>query len=761
MLNCIMGKSKFILPGKGKLGGPIMKKRLISMLLTVLMVVSLFSGLSVSAYADADYSTVDYTIAKGDTLVQICKKLGIEFYSCQAAINKLNNLTESQYRKLSVGQVLKMPATNADAVKIAASTVGSTGSTGTVVSGGSTVVSGTSNLGTANVAYWLISYTMQKGETVAGVCNTLGISFSAYGDQIKSLNNISSWSKVAAGKTLLLPSATAPTAGTSCYAVVAHYVSKGETTYNICQNYGINYNANTSLLQGLNPKVSLTNVKYGTTLLVPVPTVVTTGSTIGGNAGTVVKPGTGTTTNNGNAVTGKTYKLSNGTVSGGKINFQVNGVTVTAATAGSKVTVVPVANSGKAIESYKVVYADGSAVLPVSKGSFTMPECDVRVDATFSSGYNLIASPSSHGSVSFTVNGVATTTAVKGAEVMVVPNANNGYAYQGATVRQFKGGPSTIVNGNLAEGKTFTMPASDVIVYSAFESVKTYGFTKQSDGNGSYTLQVKGAEVTSASKGAVVKVVSSSSIDSVTVTADNGETVTVSSSDFSFTMPASRVTVKVTFKDATNTITVNAAANGSISAPKNAKPGETVTVKVTPNAGYTIDEIKILSGDTYVGPVNVTSPIEGTFTMPSSNITLIPSFKLAQYTLTVESDWVGCFRVRYGNEVKDFTGGPLNIDVNYGQTVSFESTNENKYTITKIYKMENGVEGAEFSNPMTMPQGNTIVRVKMITLEPAPTTDPTPDQGSTGLDLPSQEGTGSNPDVQVMFNDLELPSAGE
>ena len=208
-----------------------MKKRFISMLLAVLLVVSTFVGTSVSAYADNQFETFNYTIVNGDTLLQICNNMGLNFYTCQTAINKLNNFTsEAQYRKLGVGQVIKLPASNEEAAKIAASYVsGTTTSGGTVVNtGNSTSTSGNVS---GNVAYWLVPYTMQKGETVVGVCNTLGISFSAYADQIKKINNISSWNRVAAGKTLLLPTSVSPAAGISCYAVIAHKVTQGETTY--------------------------------------------------------------------------------------------------------------------------------------------------------------------------------------------------------------------------------------------------------------------------------------------------------------------------------------------------------------------------------------------------------------------------------------------------------------------------------------------------------------------------------------------------
>ena len=133
-----------------------MKKRLISMLLTVLMVASLFGGMSVSAYADEEYATQEYTLKSGDTLLKVCNKLGLNWYSCQTAINKLNNISEAQYRKLSVGQVITLPATNEDAVKIAKTNISSGSTTGGTVITGGTGSTGSSTSGTAssvNAAY--------------------------------------------------------------------------------------------------------------------------------------------------------------------------------------------------------------------------------------------------------------------------------------------------------------------------------------------------------------------------------------------------------------------------------------------------------------------------------------------------------------------------------------------------------------------------------------------------------------------------------
>ena len=118
-----------------------MKKRLISILLTVLMVMSLFSGMSLSAYADTTTvltaDTIQYTMAEGDFVLRICQRLGLNYYTCKQAIMILNNINDGQWNKLPVGKVLTLPASDADAVLIssgkAVTGVGVTGSTGTTV----------------------------------------------------------------------------------------------------------------------------------------------------------------------------------------------------------------------------------------------------------------------------------------------------------------------------------------------------------------------------------------------------------------------------------------------------------------------------------------------------------------------------------------------------------------------------------------------------------------------------------------------------
>lgn len=704
-----------------------MKKRLISMLLTVLMVASLFGGMSVSAYADEEYATQEYTLKSGDTLLKVCNKLGLNWYSCQTAINKLNNISEAQYRKLSVGQVIKLPATNEDAAKIvkAGTSSGSTG--GTVISGGTgSSTSGFTSTSGVNAAYWLIPYTMQKGETVAGVCNVLGISFATYSEQIKTINNISTWSKVAAGKTLLLPSASAPAAGTSCYAVVAHQIQKGETTYSICNQYGVSYNANASLMQTLNKGTSLTNIKYGKTLYVPVVTVAGSSSSSGSSGsttgGTVISGGTGSSSSGTGSSSTKTYKLSTGTVTNGKISFTVNGKTVTSAAAGSTVTIVASPDSMCGLKSVSLKYADGSAVPKITDSTFTMPSCDVVVNATFEKGYYM-GPISAHGSVTlYNANNVATTTAAKGTEITVKVQPNAGYLIEKIWIQK-NDGSKAVVKDNMKSGDSFTMPDCPVFVRVEYKETATYKLEKAISGsalNGNFVLKVNGSEVTRAAAGATVEVVCSpasgySAPDDKITIHNNAYGTDTHPTNGKFIMPAADVKVTVEFtKGAADKYAIETKDDvngyGTVTASvKEATAGTTVTLTPWAKAGFAIKEY-IVEGS--YGKETIKAP-DKTFTMPASAVTVTPVFEAVTITYSGCKETGGT-----GTVTLKANGTTLKKDdtLAYGTTVSVDVKAPTGYEVESISVNGTKISGTSFTVPNASFSVEISYKVKSYTL---------------------------------------------
>ena len=83
----------------------------------------------------------------------------------------------------------------------------------------------------------------------------------------------------------------------------------------------------------------------------------------------------------------------------------------------------------------------------------------------------------------------------------------------------------------------------------------------------------------------------------------------------------------------TNTVSASTASNGKVTMDKTtAKKGNTVTVTVTPDAGYQLDKLTIT--DAKGKTVDVTKKSDGkyTFTMPDSKVTITPTFSKIEDT---------------------------------------------------------------------------------------------------------------------------------
>lgn len=131
-----------------------------------------------------------------------------------------------------------------------------------------------------------------------------------------------------------------------------------------------------------------------------------------------------------------------------------------------------------------------------------------------------------------------------GAEVTLTAIPDEGYAFKNDW---------TVTNAETSETITvkdskFTMPAANVTVSATFTQ-KTYAITANTAENGTYTVKVGDAEVTSAVKGAKVVLEATPAegyiCDGWTVLDAEGNSVTVSNN--SFYMPASAVTISTSF----------------------------------------------------------------------------------------------------------------------------------------------------------------------------------------------------------------------
>ena len=615
-----------------------MKKRLISILLTLIMVMSMFTGMSVNAYADdvIDSSYYkEYTLAQGDYVLRICQKMGINYYTCKDAIMALNNITsENGFRYLGVGEVVRIPVSDAAAVAIlTGKPIGSTGSTG---SAGTADVSGTDS-----VAYYLMPYTMQRGDMVLNVCNSLGINFAKNQTLIESVNGVSDWRGVKAGDTILLPTSKTPAVGTTCYAVVAHKIASGEATYTICQNKGINFASNQKLMTALNPKTNFNNIKAGDTMYLPVVTTIKAASSTGSSTNNNNNTNNTTDKNNNTTTTvAKTYEINaNINTSFGTMKFYADNKAIDTAAEGTVVTVDVTTKDNRAVKSLVVKYADGRADLNLESNSFIMPACDVRVDANIDSGYDIDINSNYNFKTVAQVGGINVSSATEGSSVRIV-STDPSYA-----VKEVEAYYTTLfgmrknvvtVNSQFA----FSMPDKDVTVNATLAPVDTYNFFRGDVTDGSFDIQVDGSSVSKAAKGAKVTIVwqpaAGYDISEINVfkTDKNGNynhtTDRLNVYNNSFTMPASNVHVEVKFGSTSNAITLEAVDGGVLSAAvkgvavSEADTGADVVITATKKvAGYEskIKEIAVeRKADGHRVDVTINDDGTASFKMPAGGV---------------------------------------------------------------------------------------------------------------------------------------------
>ena len=219
------------------------------------------------------------------------------------------------------------------------------------------------------------------------------------------------------------------------------------------------------------------------------------------------------------------------------------------ATAGTEIKLTAKADSGYHFKEWQVV----SGGVTIKDNKFIMPAGNVEIKAIFEkdapapSTYSVSVTSGGNGSVS-----ASPAKAAAGTEITLTATPNSGYHFKEWQV--VKGGV-TIKNDK------FTMPADNVEIKAIFEKdastggggggggVTTYSITVKSAKNGDVTASHK-----SASKGTAVTLTVDPDkgyvLDALTVLdgKDKEIKLTEKNGKYTFTMPASKVTVEATFK---------------------------------------------------------------------------------------------------------------------------------------------------------------------------------------------------------------------
>lgn len=653
-----------------------MKKRLISFIMMLVMLVSLFSVFATTASADAQVTTV--TVAKGDTVLSICQARGIDFYTYKNLIMKLNGFTsESAFNKIAVGTQISLPVSNQAAASLANGGVNSA-TTGTTVAGGTT--SGSLTTGTVSslpsgdhVAYYLATYTVEKGETIGGIYGRWGLSYKTYANQIVKLNNLRSINAVQAGKTLLLPTTNPGLAGSTYTTVMAHTMRAGESVYNIiCGDYGLNYNSAQAMLQSLNNRTNLGAFRVGEILYIPVSGVVSVDNTVNGGT-TGGNTTTGTVNNSGS------YNLVSETPKNGSFDLQVSGKSVKTASAGQLVNIVAVPDTGYAVDTIKVSkVGDTATTTTVTNNSFVMPSYSAIVSVTFkqSKQSEIKIDASSNGGIVAMVDNTPVSKAYAGTQVTIKTTPATGFMLDHVRVTYNDYRDSVAV-----ENGKFTMPNFPVTVTATFKVDPDYNPTK---GNRIFT-DVTNATVTAKIGDTVTEYAKAGErvtlevapkdnyvLESIKVYYDNF-TKTVAIDKMSFDMPDSPVTVVAIVKPTSSAkFAINVAENpdGKIKITVDGKevtsasPGQTVKIEASSTKAY----YYYLSTVTKVGDSSTVINLgeENTFTMPDYAVNVNVKFYVYhRVVLDSSNGTLGSFNVTAaGNTVITSCGAGVKLYVN-------------------------------------------------------------------------------------------------
>ena len=220
-----------------------MKKKLMSIFLSMCIMFSLFCAFSVNAFAASDYTT--YKVKSGDTMTSICRANGIDFSKNKNLIMVLNDMdSESEMDYIKVGDSIKLPTKSA--------------------------VSSNSKISGDQIKYYVIPYVIESGDYISNIYWMWGLNYENYEEDIKALNYTDNLDILWIGSTYLLPT-TAANVKTGTYTtVMSHTMKSGEAAYDVFASYGIDYEDNLKTLKRYNYGRDLTKLTKGDELLIPL-----------------------------------------------------------------------------------------------------------------------------------------------------------------------------------------------------------------------------------------------------------------------------------------------------------------------------------------------------------------------------------------------------------------------------------------------------------------------------------------------------------
>ena len=352
-----------------------------------------------------------------------------------------------------------------------------------------------------------------------------------------------------------------------------------------------------------------------------------------------------------------TFKLATYTVTTSveKVDGVVPGTVTLATTSGKmndKITYSINSNAGFKVKDFYVVTTKGEGVRTscgnnYAACSFTMPGENAIVNAVFEyAPFTIVreVSPANSG----TLNAPSTKKMNESVEFSLSPKA--GYDAKGVLIEKNAGG-SVEPNCNADYSScSFTMPNEAVKITALFEP-KVYKITYEQTENGTFTVSADECAM-----GSVFQVswVPDEGYSAVVTVKAGDETLSYDGSGYhyySYKMPASDVNVSVEFVPAEYSLYLNDTENGFYSASKEfgIHRGDEIIVTTTPDEGYEVSQIGILSASSTAKEIEDAtdeSPLpyslkkiaenKYSFIMPAATIPIAVRFAPIEYAIRTE-----------------------------------------------------------------------------------------------------------------------------
>lgn len=245
--------------------------------------------------------------------------------------------------------------------------------------------------------------------------------------------------------------------------------------------------------------------------------------------------------------------------------------------------------------------------------------------------YNISIAEAENGTVS------VPTTANEGSIVALSASPEKGYILNTITVTDASGNP--VETTAQEDGSyTFVMPSSDVTVTAAFKEDTpvevSYAIHVPEIKNG--TIEIPETAVENSTVQLIVKPAKGYVVANVVIHTLDGQAVSIADQEngvYTFTMPASDITVNATFRpdsgtETTYKVTIQDSRNGKVTVPQTSYTvGSKVILTAVPDKGYKLD--KITAVDSKNQTIKLKKQKDGTYTfeMPANDVTIKASFK--------------------------------------------------------------------------------------------------------------------------------------